>query len=422
MQHAELKSKKIPTAPGVYFFLGERKVGGMAGREILYIGKAAVLRERLRSYFAKRLDEARSPAIVHMVEAARDIAWQETDSVLEALILEAALIKKYAPRFNVREKDDRSFNYVAITDERFPRVLIVRGRDITMGKFTAKTKHIFGPFPQAGVLRDALAIVRKIFPFHDTCTPLDPTAKKVAKPCFNRQIGLCPGVCTGEVSAREYGRTIRNVALFFEGKKKVLLQKLKREMDTAAKARRFEDAGEIKKTIFSLTHIREVALIRNEPEPRRDSQNNQSYRIESYDVAHLAGGAPVGVMVVVEDGELQKSEYRLFTIRSEKKGSDADALREILARRIAHTEWRSPDMIVVDGGIIQRRIAQKAFEKTPTPPAIVNVVKDERHRPKAVQGHVQLIRTYERAILLANGEAHRFAIAAHRRKRSKDFL
>src|SRR3989338_3218417 len=225
--------KKLPTSPGVYFFLGSRK-------KILYIGKAGSLRDRVKSYFSKDIALSRSPAIQKMVQDACDISFQKTDSVLEAVILEADLIKKFKPKYNTQEKDDKSFNYVVITKEDFPRILLVRGKELFKNKTInlkseiLNLKSVFGPFPQGGVLKEALKIIRKIFPFRDSCIPphkqhpnkLENVGMLFEKngfgrPCFNRQIGLCPGVCTGEISKEEYAKTIRNIRLFFSGKKKI---------------------------------------------------------------------------------------------------------------------------------------------------------------------------------------------------------
>lgn len=442
MNKTSFEQKNISTNAGVYFFLGKKKRGGVAGRtahnalareagrparqsqapgvagrEVLYIGKAGSLRDRVRSYFAGDIGQVRSPAIAHMVEIAEDITTQETDSVLEALILEASLIKKYQPPYNVKEKDNKSFNYIAITDEAYPRVVVVRGRDIQTKTFVTPTKYLFGPFPQGSSLKEALSIVRKIFPFRDKCTPKDNLKDpQKAKACFNHQIGLCPGVCVGAVSKQEYRRTIDNIRLFFEGKKGMLLKRLEKEMMAAAKARDFEKADEVKKTIFALQHIQDVSLIKDD---LRVAQARTSMRIEGYDVAHIQGSDTVGVMTIVEDGEAVPREYRLFTIREAKGGDDTGALAEVLSRRLGHPEWTMPKLIVVDGGTAQIRRAQKVLKEAGVAIPVVGVVKDEHHKPREIRGATQYRTKYEKEILLVNHEAHRFAIKHHRRRRQK---
>jgi excinuclease ABC subunit C len=321
MNAANLKKLKLPDTPGVYFFLGSRK-------KILYIGKATSLKDRVRSYFSPDLADMRSPLIEAMVQQAETVEWVQTDSVLEALLLEARLIKKHQPKHNTDLKDDKSFNFVIITDEAFPRVIVVRERDIVKKKIKHKAKDIFGPFPHGQQLRDAVKILRQIFPFRDTCEPA------AGKPCFNRQIGLCPGVCTGEITEKEYARTIRNIRAFFEGDKKKLVKTLTTEMMAAAKKLEFEEAQRIKNTLFAIDHIQDVALIKDE-----SFKTPGGLRIEAYDIAHTSGMFVVGVMTVVEGGEIQKGEYRKFNIKGFQGADDTRALREVLERRLEHTEW-----------------------------------------------------------------------------------
>ncbi|MDD5050165.1 MAG: GIY-YIG nuclease family protein [Candidatus Pacebacteria bacterium] len=392
--------KNLPDSPGVYFF--------RYGKEILYIGKATSLHDRVKSYFSARLGEARSPLITRMVEKADSLDFQITDSVLEALILEAALIKKYQPKYNTDEKDDKSYNYVVFTKEDFPRILLVRGKNLDSLDY--KVKDIFGPFPNGGQLKIALKIIRKIFPYRDNCTPLQ------GKLCFNAQIGLCPGVCDGQMGKIEYVRQIRHLKLFFEGKKSALVRSLEKEMKTLAKNREFEKAEIIKRQIFALGHIQDVALLR----PERDGTiraNGSVWRIEAYDVAHISGTSTVGVMTVVEDGEVKKADYRMFKIRTAKAGSDTGALQEVLERRLKHSEWPTANLIVIDGGIAQRNLAEKVLEKSGLKIPIINVVKDDRHKPDHFLGSESLAQKYKKEILLANSEAHRFAISYHKKLR-----
>ncbi|MDE2213436.1 MAG: UvrB/UvrC motif-containing protein [Patescibacteria group bacterium] len=401
----EKRKKKIPDTPGVYFFLGSRK-------EVLYIGKAASLRDRTRSYFAGDLAYVRSPSIASMVAKARFLDWRQTDSVLEALILEANLIKSHKPKFNTLEKDDKSFNYVVITEEKFPQILRVRGKELARekGNRTFKIKAVFGPFPHGTQLKEALRIIRKIFPYRDEkCTPGQ------GRPCFNRQLGLCPGVCTGEVSAQEYARAVRHLVLFFQGKKKALLRELQREMKKMAKEERFEKAAGLRRQIFALQHIQDVSLIKEEYRAPSAS-GAYGYRIEAYDTAHFQGRATVGAMVVVENGVQQKSEYRTFHIRGVAAGDDTGALREMLSRRLAHDEWSFPKLIVVDGSKAQMNAALKVLEEGGIRIPVVGVIKNEKHKPRGIAGDPGLIRMREQDILLANAEAHRFAITRHRRR------
>ncbi len=397
------KKNTLPETPGVYFFLG-------AQDELLYVGKATSLKDRVRSYFLQDIIKTRGPKIMLMLERIESIAYAQTDSVLEALILESNLIKAEQPPYNTDAKDNKSFNHVVITKEDYPRVLIVRGRDIEQKKFTGPVKYIFGPFPQGGALRDALKIVRRLFPYRDRCTP------RTGKPCFNAQLGLCPEVCTGAVSVREYGKTINHIRLFFEGHKNDVAKQLTREMKQAAKDLRFERAGEIKRTLFGLHHIQDMALIKD------DLREKHAHRIEAYDVAHLMGESSVGVMTVVEESRPNKSEYRQFTLRGEHGGNDLSALEELVTRRLKHGEWPLPELMVVDGSLLQYDKAETVLAEASLTIPLVGVVKNTRHQPERLIGPEALIERFEKEILLANSEAHRFALGFHRKRRGKEFL
>lgn len=406
------KKNKLPETPGVYFFLDEKKT-------LLYIGKATSLRDRVKSYFSRDIEVTRGPKIRLMLEKCAHVAYARTDSVLEALILETNLIKENQPPYNTDAKDDKSYNHVVITKEEFPRVLVVRGRDIKQKKFTEPVKYIFGPFLSGGALREAMKIVRRLFPYRDKCLPfveLSEKKKLGARACFSCQIGLCPGVCVGKVTAKEYGRTINHIRLFFEGHKGKLVQTLKREMKTAAKNLEFERAQEIKKTLFGIEHINDMALIKD------DKRERNAHRVEAYDVAHLQGESSVGVMTVVEDSLAHSDEYRQFTLRGEHNGNDLTALREILTRRLKHSEWPLPEIIVVDGSLLQSNVAEEVLAEANLFIPIVGVVKNKKHQPERLTGPQQLVKRFEKEILLANNEAHRFAIGFHRKRRGKEFL
>lgn len=449
MKAEDLKKLKIPDKPGVYFFLK----GGLIrrGGEVLYIGKATSLKDRVKSYFLKELIGTRGPVILDMAFKADNIKWQETDSVLEALILEASLIKKYQPKYNTKEKSDKSFNYVCITKEELPKILIVRGRelkDFATQKFSGAQKgfserrrkflrgKVFGPYPNNSQLKEALKIIRKIFPF------LDDKSKNYAE--FYRQIGLIPDLNDRKM----YLQNIKNIKLFFEGKKKKIFLNLKKEMNEYAREREFEKAGEIKRQLFSLQHINDVALIKKEKNLRvyalrhshsvlggqgssAHSEDSYEYipadfqtlfRIEAYDIAHMSGKSMVGVMTVLEDGEVARNEYKKFRIRTQAGANDTGALREVLERRLAHREWAYPDIVVVDGGVAQVNIVKVVFKKISLNIPIVSVLKDDRHKAKDILGDKKIALKYEREILLANSEAHRLAVSYHKKLRSKNFL
>lgn len=448
----------IPESPGVYLF--------KKGKDLLYVGKATSLKHRVRSYFSNDLIKTRGRLLVDMITLADKIDFKKTDSVLEALILEAHLIKENQPKYNTKDKDNKSYNYVVITKEDFPRVLVVRGRNLQQNKSECY-KYTFGPYPFGGELKEALNLVRKIFPFRDKCIPFeylksntnDKAKTRIdlnPRPCFNRMIGLCPGVCTGEISKKEYSVQIKNIKMFFEGKKPALLKSLHSQMSNFAKEKEFEKAGRIKKTIFALNHIQDVYLIKKTD--HIDGQNRgsefssdilDSIKIEAYDVAHMSGKNMVGVMVVAEDGEFNKDLYRKFVIRNYDKSNDAGALEEVIKRRFSHAEWPTPTIIVLDGNEIQLRRAYNTWkvqiDLLPSSSASLqldsskkvlfcSVVKDKSHKAKDIlfadeerwnsfQKTTNLtLQDLKGQIIKINAESHRFAIAFHKNRRAKSFL
>jgi excinuclease ABC subunit C len=418
MKRDDLEQFDLPETPGIYMFRDNVK-------KILYIGKATSLKDRVKSYFSKDLAAGRGEGIVSMIELADSVTYEQTDSVLEALILEANLIKRHQPPYNVAEKGNTSFNYLIVTREDFPRVLVVRGRELFQNWKESQIKYQFGPFPHGGSLNEAVKLVRRIFPFRDSkCVPCpeqrlrnEVTPQYVCRPCFNRQIGMCPGVCTGECSKTEYAKTIRNIKELFNAEFHGLKRRLEKEMKEAAAHERFEEAETLRRQVTALTHIRDVSLIKDE---YRASPGG-AIRVEAYDVAHTAGSETVGVMTVVAGGEAQKSEYRKFKIRS-VTNDDVGALAETLERRLNHNEWTLPRVIVVDGAKAQLRRATKMLANLGLQIPVVGVVKDEFHRPRSLIGDTKAIQAHEKDILLANAEAHRFAITYHRRRQRRGMI
>jgi len=410
MLKTDLTALKLPDAPGVYFFLGSKK-------QILYIGKATSLKNRVRSYFTEDITEKRSPLIAKMVQEAKTVEYTETDSVLEALILETNLIRTHKPLYNSRSKDDKSYNHLVITDEEYPRVLVVRGKDLTEKFADGEIKYHFGPFTSGSLFREALKIVRKLFKFYDTKAPVGSSTSRLdkGKIDFNRQIGLYPEA----QSKAEYARTLRHIKLFFQGKKHQIITELERDMMQLAKQERFEEAAAIKRRIFALQHIQDIALIKTDSRVYRDDKR---IRIEAYDIAHMGGKDMVGVMTVLESNEPTPSEYRKFKIKTLDDANDPAALKEVLTRRLKHPEWTLPQLIVVDGSTAQKNALELILRQHAMLIPVVGVVKDERHKPIRLIGQKKIIDVHKQAILLANAESHRFAIEYHRASKRKRAL
>ncbi len=268
-------------------------------------------------------------------------------------------------------------------------------------------------------LQEAMKIVRRIFPFRDSkCTPCGEGKDKACKPCFNRQLGLCPGVCTGEITKAEYARVVRNVRDLFSANFHGLKRRLASQMRAAASAERFEEAARLRKQIGALEHIRDVSLIKREGRMSSGGPSRHRVRIEAYDVAHTGGSETVAVMTVVLDGEKHPAAYRKFKVRG-ATNDDIASLAEALTRRLGHPEWPLPQVFVVDGGNAQMSAARRVLREAGIEAAIVGVVKNRAHKPERLIGDQAAIAGHERAILLANNEAHRFAIAWHRARRRK---
>lgn len=402
MKRQDLEKCGLPDVPGVYFF---RDADG----NVLYIGKATSLRDRVRSYFNPDLMKSRGLRLVSMVTAADTVTFQETGSVLEALLLESKLIKANDPPYNTKEKDNKSFTCVVITKEEFPRVLVMRVRDFEK-RFTKKdTLVVYGPFASLTQLREAMKIIRRMFPYRDKCEV------NQGKPCFNAQLKLCPGVCIGAVTKEEYKRHIDNIRKLFEGKRTELKRDLENQMKEYAKTQEFEKAAQIRNTLFALDHIKDISLIRDD---EIVSFKDSAFRIEAYDVAHISGTDRVGVMTVIEGKEKMKEEYRRFKL-PERTNDDYAGLREVMLRRFNHKEWRYPDLIVIDGGVGHKQTAEKILAHLGLLIPIVSVVKDERHKPKDILGSALHVDNHKKEILLSNAEAHRFAIGYHKVLRNK---
>lgn len=426
MQRAELKQFDLPDCPGVYIFTK----GKGRGKKILYVGKATSLHDRVRSYFDDDLIATRGPRIVDMITQADGISHETTPTVLEALVREAALIREHRPPANSLGKDDKTFLYAIITDEPIPRVLAVRAKDIDFkAKHTTELLPVafsqaYGPFPSGYQLREALRLIRRIFPFYDTAKPIveDPSKRGrvvstgnkhlQAHVEFNRQIGQYPS----NMDKKEYMRSIKHVSLFLSGRVNTLRATLTREMKQSAKEERFEDAERAKRQLFALDHVQDVSLIRDDR-----GEEPVGPRIEAYDTAHIGGTNAIGVMTVVENGAPVKRDYRTFRIQGRGGKSTSDdiaSLKEILSRRLGHPEWPLPKAFVIDGGKTHKKAAEEVLKEVGIGIPVVAVVKDERHRPREVIGGLRGGISDADAVL-ANSEAHRFSLSKHRAARTR---
>ncbi len=389
------KIKKFSDTPGIYIMRDSH-------RKPLYIGKASSLKRRVLSYFQRPQEER----IEQMLSQVRNIEIKKTDSVIEALILENDLIKKYKPKYNVKLKDDKTFLGIFITKEDWPRILPARITEkLPKGEF-------YGPFPESSSVREALQIIRKIFPFRVSCLPLS------GKACLEYHLGMCPGVCIGKISKEDYGKTIKQIKLFLKGHKKAVISDIQKQMKTAAKNLEFEKATKLRDRIFALQHIQDVALIQEE-----EFQTGQiPKRLEAYDISNISGAFAVGSMVVFTEGLIDKNQYRKFKIKSVPPAgggaNDVAMLKEILNRRLNHKEWAYPDLILIDGGKPQVNGAKEVIKGRSLNIPIVGIAKG----PKRDKDEIMTsgFSDVEKGLLLRiRDEAHRFAIQYYRLRHKK---
>jgi len=384
--------KKLPDSPGVYLMKGKKG-------KLLYIGKAGNLRRRVSSYFLRPHDAR----ISQMVSDIKTIDFLETDNALEALILEAKLIKDKKPPYNIKDKDDKSFLFIEITDEEFPRVLLVRGKSLSAGKR-------YGPFTSASSAREAIRILRKIFPWS---THPESKIGSYKKPCFEYEIGLCPGTCVGAISKKDYMKNIKGLKMFLSGQKNKLINSLKKDMALASKELRFEDASKLKKKIFSLEHIQDAALLGEADIVSTDDKT----RIEGYDISNISGDSAVGSMVVFVGGSPKRDEYRKFKIRSILEPNDVGMMKEMVSRRLKN-DWPLPDFMLVDGGVAQVNAVRSSVLEAGLKIPIIGMVKGPDRKKTDLVGD-KVVNINKKILEKVRDEAHRFAISYHKSVRSK---
>ncbi len=429
--HIHIKNGVLPDNPGVYFYYD-------AVGKLMYIGKATSLKKRVGSYFTKAHDHR----IAELVSKIARIEYIEVPTVIEALVLEANQIKAHEPPYNVLLRDDKSFLYLVVTNETYPRPLLMRGLELQrLGinpfekKLTAAAKKkflaVFGPYTSGPMLRRALDYIRRIIPWSD-CQPPEVTGR--AKACFNVHLHKCPGVCTGAISPKDYRKIIRRFILFFEGKKSQLIRQLERDMRAASREQKFEEAGRLRNNIYALEHIQDVALVMREDVELPLAKIEESYldlngRIEAYDISNISGTSAVGSMVVFEQGKPAKDLYRKFKIKTVKGSNDVAMLEEVMHRRLRQAivhpkQWPLPVLMVIDGGEGQINRVQRVMNELGVQVPLIGIAKGfDRKQDRLVyeQENFELARVANRGKEIfqrARDEAHRFAVSYHRKLRS----
>lgn len=421
--------RKFPEGPGVYLMEDAQGV-------ILYAGKAASLRKRVSSYFQQ--SRHHTPAIDRMIPQVDHVGYIQTVSEAEALILEASLIKKYQPRYNVDLKDDKSYPYLKLTThEKFPRLLLTR-------EVQNDSARYFGPYTDVKLLRQALSFMRRTFPLR-TCKILPKRA------CLQYYIGQCTAPCVGKSAESEYQHVVDEVVLFLEGEKDQLVQEISRKMKAYADRQEYELAAGARDQLRALTTTlkqstpREVASLFATDTSRGKYHRLGIYRvdellelkeivrmsriprrIEAFDVSNISGTEAVASMVSFLNGEPDKSQYKRFKIKFFQGIDDYRMMREVVLRRyerVLKEQQAPPDFILVDGGKGQVSAAHEVLTQLGLGqiPLMGLAKRLERVALPDVSGYVDLPQDSKARLLLQRirDEAHRFAITYHRGLRQK---
>ena len=352
--------KKLPTSPGVYIYRDVDK-------NIIYVGKAINLKKRVSQYFQR--DDALGPKTSALVSQINTVETKTVGSEIEALILEASLIKKYRPKYNSLLKDDRSYQYICITKDKFPRMY-----SVFQSRADSKN-HLYGPFPSGNSVRILLKTIRRIFPYYGL--KMHPKTK-----CLYCHLNLCPGP---NPDYKKYRENIKRIKQILSGKFKILQRQLKTQMDEASKSHRFEEAMIFRDQLESINYVvsgwhnlnnlfEQISL----PEDRQSSAISELVttlkpylniktiqRIECFDISQMVNKHFVGSMTVWQNGRLSNDQYRQFKINSKVTPDDQFMIKEVLYRRLSHPEWGTPDLIVVDGGKPQVAAASSLDSKIP---------------------------------------------------------
>ncbi|MGL4554984.1 MAG: excinuclease ABC subunit UvrC [Gemmataceae bacterium] len=422
------KVKTFPTTPGVYLM---KDAAGV----VVYVGKAKSLRNRASSYFTKAAAEDHRTR--DLVPVIADIDFIPTDTEVDALLLEARLVKDVQPRFNVELKDDKTFPYLQIrVREDFPRV-----------EFTRKPRRrgvkLYGPFTSARALRQAIQVLQRIFQFR-TCTldiKADDDRWRWFRPCLLHSIRQCTAPCNFRVTKDAYRRQIRSLRMVLEGKKEKLLKEMARDMVAASAELNFEKAARLRDDIAALTKLAQRGEVDKDPQPevfpidprrgliglRKVLGLKETPRtIEGVDIAHLQGESTVASLVSFIDGLPFKGGYRNFKINTVEGVDDFASIREVVTRRfrrLSDGDELFPDILLIDGGKGQLSAAVEAFQALElTPPVLVSLAKreEEIYRPGDSEP-IRLSRSAPALRLLqyVRDEAHRFAQRYHHALRRK---
>ena len=427
-QTPQEKARTFPTTAGVYLMKD-------AQARVIYVGKAVNLKSRASSYFTQAAAVDRRTA--ELVTEIADIDFLDTETEVDALLLEARLIKDIRPRFNSELKDDKTFPYLEITTrEDFPRVEFTR-------KPKSKGTKLYGPFTNAKQLRGTITVLQKIFRFRNCSLDIEDGDEKWRwfRPCLLHSINQCTAPCNLRISKEDYRKDINRLKLFLDGKKDRLLNEMKKEMQAASEEKNYETAARLRDEIQLLESLHQRGNLEDhaQPEvfyidPKKGMQGLKKVfqlpdlprRIEGVDIAHLQGGETVASLVQFIDGLPFKHGYKRFKIRTVKGIDDFASIREVVSRRIRrlHQEGESfPDILLIDGGKGQLNAAMTAMRELGVePPFTISLAKREEEvyvpgetEPRRLSRHSYGLRLLQ----YVRDESHRFAQHYHHLLRKK---
>jgi excinuclease ABC subunit C len=425
------KLKSFPTGPGVYLMKDARD-------RVIYVGKAVNLKSRASSYFTHAARSDRRTA--DLIPEIADIDYIESDSEVDALLLEARLIKDIQPRFNSELKDDKSFPYLQITThEDFPRVEFTR----TPSSHGVK---LYGPFANAKKLRGTIAVLQKIFRFRTCSLDIEETDRRWEwfRPCLLASINQCTAPCNLRISRDDYRQDIRRLRMFLDGHKQKLLEEMRREMQQASGELNFEKAARLRDEMTALEniHLRGDLEQHAQPEvfytdPKKGvaglkkifQLDRPPRRIEGVDIAHLQGGETVAGLVQFIDGLPFKHGYKRYRIKTVSGVDDYASIREVVSRRIRRLNQEGeplPDILLIDGGKGQLNAALAAIQALGAePPFTISMAKKEElvHVPGEAEPRRLSRHSFGlRLLQYVRDESHRFARNYHHLLRGKSTL
>ena len=410
------KLNKLPVEPGVYFHKN-------AAGEIIYVGKAAVLKNRVRQYFQKSHKDVKTMALVREIA---DTDWIVVDTEMDALFLESEMIKRYMPKWNILLRDDKAVSYVRINmNDEVPHITFTRN------PLDDKATYV-GPFYGKSGVEKALRVLRQIFPYY-----IKPYS---GKKTLDTDLGLTPGIEVGNSTAKDYKRNLRKLIRYLEGDREKLLNDLEKTMYDEASKGNYELAAEARDQLFKLKELKKKIIFSDKE--FLDISSDQALkqlqdlleltepprRIEGYDISHQSGENTVASMVVFINGASARSEYRKFKIRT-SKNDDLKSMQEVITRRLKHKEWDLPDLIVLDGGATQVNAVLPLLEPYNIP--VIGRDKSGDHSKSAgvkiiIPGkemvHLPSSSHIARLIARIDEEAHRFAITYHSLLKRKSML